>query len=35
MHWCGTQGIKAKPLHMLGYGDDGESEPAAAAEEAA
>jgi putative mRNA 3-end processing factor len=35
VHWCGTQGIKAKPLHMLGYGDDGESEPAAAAEEAA
>ena len=29
MHWCGTQGIKAKPLHLLGYGDDGESEPAA------
>ena len=28
VHWCGTQGIKAKPLHMLGYGDDGEAEPA-------
>ncbi|MCJ2109377.1 ligase-associated DNA damage response exonuclease [Methylobacterium sp. E-041] len=37
VHWCGSQGIKAKPLHMLGYGDDGEAEPAAgdAAEEAA
>ena len=35
VHWCGTQGIKAKPLHLLGYGDDGESEPAAVAEEAA
>ncbi|TXM91061.1 ligase-associated DNA damage response exonuclease, partial [Methylobacterium sp. WL122] len=28
VHWCGTQGIKAKPLHMLGYGDDGDAEPA-------
>ncbi len=28
VHWCGTQGIKAKPLHLLGYGDDGEAEPA-------
>ena len=27
VHWCGTQGIRAKPLHMLGYGDDGEAEP--------
>ncbi|MHC2017847.1 ligase-associated DNA damage response exonuclease [Methylobacterium sp. CM6247] len=35
VHWCGTQGIKAKPLHMLGYGDDGEGETAAPAEEAA
>ena len=30
VHWCGTQGIKAKPLHLLGYGDDGEAEPAPA-----
>ena len=35
VHWCGTQGIAAKPLHMLGYGDDGEGETAAPAEEAA
>ncbi|MCJ2064812.1 ligase-associated DNA damage response exonuclease [Methylobacterium sp. J-088] len=28
VHWCGTQGIRAKPLHLLGYGDDGEAEPA-------
>ncbi|NEU12344.1 ligase-associated DNA damage response exonuclease [Methylobacterium sp. BTF04] len=35
VHWCGTQGIAAKPLHLLGYGDDGEAEPVAAAEEAA
>ena len=27
VHWCGTRGIRAKPLHMLGYGDDGEAEP--------
>ncbi|KMO29433.1 ligase-associated DNA damage response exonuclease [Methylobacterium aquaticum] len=27
VHWCGTQGIRAKPLHMLGYGDEGEAEP--------
>ena len=27
VHWCGTQGIRAKPLHLLGYGDDGEAEP--------
>jgi putative mRNA 3-end processing factor len=24
VHWCGTQGLKAKPLHMLGYGDEDE-----------
>src|SRR5215207_3221709 len=22
VHWCVTQGIRAKPLHMLGYGDE-------------
>ncbi len=27
VHWCGTQGLKAKPLHMIGYGDEGEAEP--------
>ena len=26
VHWCGTQGIRAKPLHMLGYGEEEESE---------
>jgi putative mRNA 3-end processing factor len=27
VHWCVTQGIRAKPLHMLGYGDEeGEGE---------
>ena len=28
VHWCGTQGIRAKPLHMLGYGEE-EGEDAA------
>src|SRR5215210_2391990 len=22
VHWCGTQGIRARPLHLLGYGDE-------------
>jgi putative mRNA 3-end processing factor len=28
VHWCGTIGLKAKPLHLVGYGDEGEAEPA-------
>ncbi|WNJ89556.1 ligase-associated DNA damage response exonuclease [Bosea sp. 685] len=28
VHWCGTVGLKAKPLHLVGYGDEGEAEPA-------
>ncbi len=28
LHWAGTRGLKARPLHMVGYGDDGEAEPA-------
>jgi len=27
VHWCSTRGINARPLHMLGYGDEGEPEP--------
>jgi putative mRNA 3-end processing factor len=27
VHWCITNGIRARPLHMLGYGDEGEAEP--------
>ena len=27
VHWCVTRGIRAQPLHMLGYGDEGEVEP--------
>jgi len=26
VHWCLTNGIRARPLHMLGYGDEGEAE---------
>jgi len=26
VHWCLSQGIRAKPLHLLGYGDEGEAE---------
>jgi putative mRNA 3-end processing factor len=26
VHWCLTNGIRARPLHMLGYGDEGEVE---------
>ena len=24
VHWCQSQGLRAKPLHMIGYGDEGE-----------
>ena len=28
VHWCGTRGLAARPLHMLGYGEeDAESAP--------
>jgi putative mRNA 3-end processing factor len=30
VHWCVTQGIRARPLHLVGYGDEGEAEPEAA-----
>ena len=26
VHWCGTRGLAARPLHMIGYGDE-ETEP--------
>jgi len=31
VHWCLTKGIKARPLHLLGYGDEGEADAEAAA----
>ncbi len=35
VHWCGTAGLRAKPLHLVGYGDEGEAEPEARPVEAA
>ena len=26
VHWCGTAGLKALPLHLVGYGDEGEAD---------
>ena len=26
VHWCGTQGLKARPLRLVGYGDEGEND---------
>lgn len=31
VHWCRTRGLDARPLHLLGYGDEGEAEPDEAA----
>ena len=31
MHWCRTRGLAARPLHMLGYGDEEEGGVAEAA----
>jgi putative mRNA 3-end processing factor len=31
VHWCSTMGIKAQPLHLVGYGDDDEEARAPAA----
>lgn len=28
-HWCGTVGLRGTPLHLVGYGDEGEAEPEA------
>ena len=35
VHWCGTAGLKAKPLHLVGYGDEGEADPVEEAADAA
>ena len=33
MHWAKLRGLKARPLAIVGYGDEGESdEPAVASE---
>ncbi len=34
VHWCGTIGLNAKPLHLVGYGDEGEAESVAEAADA-
>jgi putative mRNA 3-end processing factor len=26
VHWCGTQGLRARPLDIVGYGDEDESD---------
>ena len=31
VHWCGTRGLAARPLHMVGYGDE-ETEPGGSAD---
>lgn len=30
VHWCATQGLDARPLRLVGYGEEGEAEPAPA-----
>jgi putative mRNA 3-end processing factor len=32
VHWCGAQGLAARPLRLVGYGDEGEEDAAAPAE---
>lgn len=32
VHWCTSRGLKARPLDIVGYGDEEEHEPAAEAE---
>ena len=29
VHWCDTRGLKARPLHIVGYGDEDEADGAA------
>ena len=32
VHWCGTQGIVARPLYIVGYGDEDETDEVSASE---
>jgi len=32
VHWCGTQGVMARSLHIVGYGDEDETDEATAGE---
>ena len=34
VHWCGLQGLKARPLDIVGYGDEDETDGVANADEA-
>jgi putative mRNA 3-end processing factor len=34
VHWCQTKGLAARPLDLVGYGDEEESEPSTEGEEA-
>jgi putative mRNA 3-end processing factor len=27
VHWCGTRGLTARPLDIVGYGDEDEENP--------
>jgi len=33
VHWCKTQGLAARPLDLIGYGDEEETEALPAGEE--
>ena len=33
VHWCQTRGLTARPLHLVGYDEEEENEPAAESEE--
>ena len=33
VHWCKTKGLAARPLDLVGYGDEDEGEPQAAGED--
>ena len=35
MYWAGRQGLDARPLHMIGYGDEAEDDGVAVADAAA
>ncbi len=35
VHWCGTQGLKARPLDIVGYGDEDETDGTSGEAEAA
>ena len=34
VHWCATRGLKARPLDIVGYGDEDETDTASNSEEA-